>query len=317
MIKIRKRGCRINVLHRQMEGKLKKKTHPYVTRQKMLTNDYEIFHYSDTKLNKVNLHHHDFYECYLFLAGDVTYMIEGKAYTLLPGDIILINSRELHQPIINSMAVPYERIVLWINKVFLDSLSSDETDLKRCFEDTAKENVIRAKPEDQQNIKIILNKLLSLESYNGLGRELLYQSYIVELFVYFNILLFQNNIKLNIEIKNSNLISEIIIYINNHLEDEISIDELSNQFFISKFHLLREFKRHSGTTIHKYIIQKKLILAKELILNGMPIINIYKQCGFGDYSNFFRAFKNAYGVTPKQFYELMNHRDTSIKQEQI
>ncbi len=281
------------------------KIHQYLTRQSMLTNEYEVFHYSDTSLDKVNLHHHDFYECYLFISGDVTYIIEGRTYSLMPGDIILINSRELHQPIINSLTRPYERIVLWIDKDFLGSLSTNTTDLKRCFEDTKKENVIRTDNQAQQHVSTVLTKLLSLENYTGLGQELLYKAYLMELFVFLNTLLFQSNARLNIEIKKSNLIDEIILYINSHLTDEISIDELSARFYISKFHLLREFKRHSGATIHKYIIQKRLILSKEYILNGMPIKSVYEHAGFGDYSNFFRAFKSEYGVTPKQFYEMM------------
>lgn len=282
-----------------------KKIHPYLARQNMLTNEYEIFHYSDSKLDKVNLHHHDFYECYLFISGDVTYIIEGKSYDLVPGDIVLINSRELHQPIINSIAKPYERIVLWINKNFLSILSTDVIDLKRCFEDIHKDNILRTDYDSQQNVRSILNKLLSLENYSGLGQELLYKAYLVELFVFLNTLLFKSDRKLDVEIKNNNRIDEIIQYINDHLTDEIRINDLSDIFFISKFHLLREFKKHSGTTIHKYIIQKKLILAKECILKGMPIKDIYETAGFGDYSNFFRAFKNEYGVTPKQFYDIM------------
>ncbi|MDA3847636.1 MAG: AraC family transcriptional regulator, partial [Vallitaleaceae bacterium] len=123
-----------------------------------------------------------------------------------------------------------------------------------------------------------------------------------------NTLLFYNNRKIEIEISKSNLIDNVINYINNHLEDEIHIDDLSSQFFISKYHLLREFKKHSGTTIHKFIIQKKLIFAKELILTGIPITEVYASCGFGDYSNFFRAFKNEYGITPKQFFKIV-YRD--------
>ncbi len=286
-----------------------KKIHPYQTRQSMLTNEYEIFHFSDTKLDKVSLHHHDFYECYLFLSGDVTYIIEGKSYSLMPGDIILINSKELHQPIINHTDKPYERIVLWINRVYLDSLSTASTDLKRCFEDADKKNVIRSDYEAQQNVRAIMNKLLSLENYKGFGQELLYKAYLIELFVFLNTLLFQGETKLTIEIKKSNLIDEIISYINSHLEEEISIDMLSEQFYISKYHLLREFKKHSGTTIHKFIVQKKLILAKEFILNGLPINIVYERAGFGGYSNFFKAFKKEYGMTPKQFYELMKRGD--------
>jgi AraC-like DNA-binding protein len=284
---------------------VKTKTHKYLTRQYMLSSDYEIFHYSNNDLGKVSLHHHDFYECYLFISGDVTYLIEGKTFCLEPGDVVLINSKELHQAIINSKDVVYERIVLWLNRSFLKDLSTKETNLSLCFESLNRNNVLRADFEVKQNIRLLLNKLISLESYKGIGRELLYKSYITELLVHINNIAFNDKVRLDVDIKNSNLIDGIIEYINNHIEEDITVDEISECFYLSKFHLSREFKKHTGTTLHRYIVQKKLIEAKELILKETPITSVYKQCGFGDYSNFFRAFKNEYGVTPKQFYEAM------------
>jgi len=270
-----------------------------------LSSDYEIFHYSNNDLAGVSLHHHDFYECYLFISGDVTYLIEGKKYNLEPGDVILINSKELHQAIINSKDRTYERIVFWINKSFLKDLSTRETDLSLCFESFNRKNVLRVDFELQQNIRSIFNKLISLERYKGIGYELLYKAYIIELMVHINNIASNDRVILDVDIKKNNLIEEIIEYINNHIEEETTVDQLSELFYLSKFHLSREFKKHTGTTIHRYIIQKKLIEAKELILKEIPITSVYKQCGFGDYSNFFRAFKNEYGVTPKQFYEVM------------
>lgn len=286
---------------------MKSKTHKYLSRQYMLSSDYEIFHYLNNDLVSVSLHHHDFYECYFFISGDVTYLIEGKSYYLKPGDIILINSKELHQAIINSKDSTYERIVLWIDKSFLKELSNNETELSLCFESLVRKNVLRADFELQQNIRLLLNKLISLESYKGIGYELLYKAYITELMVHINNLAFNDNVQLSVDIKKSNLIDGIIDFINNHLEEDITVDDLSEYFYLSKFHLSREFKKHTGTTIHRYIVQKKLIEAKEMILKETPITTVYKQCGFGDYSNFFRAFKNEYGVTPKQFYELMSN----------
>ncbi len=284
---------------------MKAHTHQYLTRQYMLSNDYEIFRYINNDLASISLHHHDFYECYLFLSGDATYLIEGKTYHLEPGDIILINSKELHQAIINSKDISYERIVLWLNRSFLKSLSTEETDLSLCFESPDRKNVLRTDFEQQQNIRLQLNKLITLERYNGIGRELLYRAYITELMVHINNLAFHDKVRLDVDTKKNNLIDEILEYINNHIDEDISIDELSDYFYLSKFHLSREFKKYTGTTIHRYIVQKKLIEAKELILKGVPITSVYTQCGFGDYSNFFRAFKNEYGFTPKQFYEVM------------
>lgn len=269
----------------------------------MLSNDYEIFHYSNKDINSVNLHHHDFYELYLFISGNVTYLIEGKSYNLKSGNIILINSNELHQAKINSIEENYERIVLWINKDFLKSLSTPKTDLSYCFEDKNKPNVLNVNFEKQQNIRLLLNKLIALEDYTGIGKDLLYKAYIIELMINLNNFIFNDYLDLNIDIKKSSLIDGIIEYINNHIYEDITIDELSQKFYLSKFHLSREFKKYTGTTIHRFIIQKKLIEAKELILKEIPVIEVYKKCGFGDYSNFFRAFKKEYGITPKDFFE--------------
>jgi AraC-like DNA-binding protein len=285
---------------------MKRKTHEYLTRQYMLSRDYEIFHYSDNDIKSISLHHHDFYECYLFISGDVTYLIEGKSYYLIPGDIVLINSKELHQAIINNKETAYERMVLWLDRSFLKQLSTDETDLSGCFEAPNRKNVLRGDIEIQQNIKVLLIKLLNLEDYRGIGYELLYKAYITEIMVYLNNLAFNKEALLDGNIKKNNLIEGIIDYISNHLDEDITVDELAEHFFLSKFHLSREFKKHTGTTIHRYIVQKRLIQAKELILKEVPVIDVYKQCGFGDYSNFFRAFKNEYGLSPKQFYEVMD-----------
>lgn len=284
---------------------MKKRTHEYQTRQYMLSSDYEIYHYLNSDIRSINIHHHDFYEFYFFISGDVTYLIEGKSYKLEPGNIVLINSKELHQAVINSEEAYYERIVLWINKAFLKKLSNDETDLSLCFEGFNKKNVMSTDIEQQKNIRFILNKLVDLENYQGIGYELLYKAYITELMVHINNLAFNESVELSVDMKKSNLIDGIIEYINNHIEEDITVDQIAEQFYLSKFHLSREFKKYTGTTIHRYIVQKKLIEAKELILKEVPIIDVYKQCGFGDYSNFFRAFKNEYGITPKQYYEAM------------
>ncbi|ALB44227.1 MULTISPECIES: AraC family transcriptional regulator [Clostridium] len=284
---------------------MKRKIHEFFTRKHMLSSDYEIFHFLNTDVPFQYLHNHDFYEFYLYLSGDVTYLIEGKSYNLKSGDIVLINTRELHRAVINSMKMPYERIVLWINKSFLNELSTPETDLTQCFENVEKANVIRADFQIQQNVRAQLSKLLELENYKGLGKDLLYKAYIIELIIQLNNLVLSHKSDFDIDVTKSSLIDGIVEYINNHINEELTIDELSKEFYLSKFHLSREFKKYTGTTIHRYIVQKKLIQAKELILKNYPINSVYKQSGFGDYSNFFRAFKNEYSISPKQFYELM------------
>jgi AraC-like DNA-binding protein len=256
-------------------------------------------------LKNVSLHHHDFYEVYFFVKGEVNYKIEGRDYELKPGDVLLLNYKELHQALIENPNQLYERYVLWLNRDFLASLSSEKTDLRRCFEDKEKKNLIRTTIENQQLIRGILDKLLYLEGSKEMGHDLLYKAYITELMVALNRISFDEESRIQHTMKKNQLIDSVIHYINENLEENITMDSLSNEFYISKYHLSREFKKHTGITLYRFIVKKRLIRSKELILEDLPITSVYERCGFGDYSNFFRAFKCEYGITPKKFYELM------------
>jgi len=277
----------------------------FQTRQYMLNGDYEIYHYQDTGLTSVSTHHHDFYEVLLFISGIVTYLIEGKAYDLRPGDIVLVNSRELHQAVIRDLHVPYERIVLWIDRSLVQELSTAATDLAGCFHTPDHKNVLRTDLETQQRIRASLNQIIELQQYQGFGRELLGKACLTELLVWLNNEMQNISKRQRVDVRKSRIIEDVIEYINNHLEEILHIDDLADRFFLSKFHLSREFREQTGTTLHRFILQKKLIQAKELILKHLPITDVYQQCGFGDYSNFFRAFRNEFGITPKQYYDQM------------
>ncbi|MFQ7002991.1 MAG: AraC family ligand binding domain-containing protein [Ruthenibacterium lactatiformans] len=105
------------------------KAQNFTQRQHMLRPGYEIFRYCDSELGEVSLHHHDFYEIYLFLNGSVEYSIESRIYRLLPGDILLIGPMELHQPRIAKDHGPYERMVLWLTSgIWNSSAPPDELD---------------------------------------------------------------------------------------------------------------------------------------------------------------------------------------------
>lgn len=290
----------------------------YTARQIMLASDYEIFHYKDTYTNEVTLHHHDFYEIYFFLSGEVRYLIEGKIYKLIPGDIVIINSNELHQPFIESNSKSYERIVLWISKEFVKSISTDATDFSKCFEDELlhRQNVLRASIEQQQSIKMTLIKLLNNTTNTGFGSDVSFRIYISEILLTINQALMEKEKGIHQDksihqlktSKPDSIVESVISYIEEHIEEEITLDDIAAKFYISKFYLSRVFKRNTNTTIHRYIVQKKLISAKELILKNIPLTEVYKRIGFGDYCNFLRAFKAEYGITPSEFYRYMTDK---------
>ena len=105
---------------------------PFDPRQKMLQPDFEVVHKWDTVLKEVEVHHHDFYEVNFLVSGDVTYVVESRVYHVKPGQMLIINPRELHQVYIKPDAAPYERYMLWVAPSLLQGLSS-----LQFFNDTA------------------------------------------------------------------------------------------------------------------------------------------------------------------------------------
>ncbi|OPX45753.1 HTH-type transcriptional activator RhaR [Ruminiclostridium hungatei] len=277
--------------------------HKFTARQYMVKNDFEFFHTKDELPPNVEYHNHDFYEIFFYMSGRVTYIIEGKFYRLKPGDIILINNKELHRTIIEG-GEAYERIVLWVKPDYVTNLNTDSTDLTMCFESSARKkyNLLRPDTETVAYLKTIVQKLEKAYYNSGFGSEVLKNAYINELIVYLNkAYLYTKDEEIEVDIEYNQKISNIIKYINTNLESELTLENISAQFYISKYHLLREFKKYTGFTIHRFIQKKRLIMARMLLKENVKVSEVSMLCGFGDYSNFIRTFKREYGISPKVF----------------
>ncbi|APF28549.1 helix-turn-helix domain protein [Clostridium sporogenes] len=270
-----------------------------------LKEDFRFFHLKDKKDMEFELHYHDFNKIIVFISGNVSYLIEGKAYKLKPWDILFVSSNDLHKVIINNDE-PYERIIIWVNSKFLEMHNKNNNNLLTCFQLSSKLKINLFRMEEH-NISLIKHTLFSLESATKdkeFGNIVLKNSLFIQLMVYLN-RLFMNNtnhIEKN-DIEYDKQIEEIINYIKENLQEDLSIDTLSSKFFINKYYLMHKFKSQTGYTLHKYIQQKRLAFSKSLILKEHKITEIYIKCGFGDYSSFIRAFKKAYGISPKDYYK--------------
>lgn len=275
----------------------------FTPRQYMKNDDFEFFHYKDEPTLEVEFHNHDFYEIYFFISGKVNFIVEGKSYNLKPGDIFLINNKEIHKPILEYGCI-YERVVIWVNPDFINRYSTDGSNLSRCFDSTSrnKHNLLRPSTNMLNLIKSIIAKLNNSCTGESFGNDILRNIYLVELLTYLNIAyldIYKENIQEDI-IYNQK-INEVIHYINDNLSEDLSLETLSNKFYTSKYHLLREFKKYTGYTPHSYALQKRLINARTQLKDGCRISDICQSCGFGDYSNFSRSFQKVYNITPKQY----------------
>ena len=273
------------------------------TRQKMSNNTFEVFHYRDSDIKEVALHHHDFYEIYFFLSGHVTYNIESRSYNLTPGDILLIAPDELHQPMMATETQNYERYVLWINKGFLEQVDLVSQPVSRCFdtEYAGHVNLIRPDGVTRELLTYLLQSLLNERNSEEYGTDLYCMGCLAQILVLVNRLAERTRLDSQPRENSDSVVYRILGYINEHYNEDLSLDFLANKFFISKYHLSREFNRLVGTSVYRYITQKRLVMAKQMISTGQPSSAVYQHCGFGDYSNFYRAFKAEYQISPKEY----------------
>lgn len=267
-----------------------------------LNKDFQLFHLKDKKNMEFEFHYHDFNKIIIFISGKVNYLIEGKSYKLKPWDILLVSNNEVHKPLIDSSET-YERIVIWVNSIFLTAHNSENCNLLQCFNDATKKNfnLIRLKSDFQNNIKFILKNLEIAVASNEFGSNILSNSLFIQMIVHINRFSLMENYILeeNEDIEYNKTIEEILGYINNNLSENLSIDEIAAKFYISKYYLMHKFKNQTGYTLHNYILQKRLILANSLLKNDKSFSQISVECGFIDYSSFVRAFKKKFGASPK------------------
>ena len=99
------------------------------------------------------------------------------------------------------------------------------------------------------------------------------------------------------------VVTKLIGYIDAHIAEDLSLENLAEYVSFSTFHLSRMFKRYTGTTLNKYIITKRIDKAKLLLRGPMSITNVSKEVGFNNYNHFYRTFKNVTGVSPADFKE--------------
>ena len=272
------------------------------TRQYMLSKDFEIYYYSDYYLSKVESHTHNYYEFYFFLEGNVDMIIEGDVFSMHPGDLVLIPPKIRHHAEIRNQELPYRRFVFWISQEYcnhLMQLSPDYVYLMQ-YVQTSKTYLFHNDRITFNNIQSLILRLIEEMHSERFGRDAQITLCVNDLVLCLNRLIYVRNVPSSPS-EEQDLYRQLTAYIEEHLDEDLSLERLADQFYLSKYHIAHVFKDRIGISIHQYITKKRLALCKEAILGNANISEIYQTYGFGDYSSFFRAFKKEYGISPKDY----------------
>ena len=271
-------------------------------RKRLGRRGYEIFRTREAYQGERTPHCHDFYEVNLIWSGSMHYRVGSRSCHLTNGDILLLSPGQEHQPEPEAEQGPCERVVLWIGDVFLNQFRSLGFDPTACFEESQPGGGSCLRFDDDATMRIgeLLDRCLRESTAEDFGSAMMADTTAVQAMILIN-RLYRKSVQDRRRGRSGSLVNSVLEYINNHFSEELTLDSLANRFFISKYHLSREFGRVVGIPVHRYITQKRLVVAKQLLSEGRPSSMVYQHCGFGDYSNFYRAFRGEYGISPKAY----------------
>ena len=277
-----------------------------------LLENFRLFHLKSKGGTQVEYHYHEFCKILLLIQGCGGYFVDGQRYLLQSGDIVLLDAHSIHRPELDPDA-PYERIILYISPEYLQRQSTADCNLLSAFSGE-KGHVLRLAGAQREKIFRIAAQLEQELAGNAFGREILSNAELLQLLV--EICRNRQNPDTSGPspvMPGNERIMEILRYIDEHLSEDLDAEVIAKAFFISKYHMMRQFRRETGTTVHLYITQKRLVKARELMDSGMRATEACYRCGWRSYSSFTRAYNKHLGTTPTGRLDSGQARDADFE----
>lgn len=267
--------------------------------------DFEICYYHDKNISVGENHTHSYYEIYFFPEENASVFIKDRFYKLWQGDVVILPPETLHRVILHEQRETYSYFAFRISGEYCKKLFQMSKDYEYIIQSVREreEYIYHNTQVEFCSIQSTIFHLLEEVHGNQYGRETKIFIEICDLFLLLNRMAYKQNHPQKMQ-EDRNLYGNILKYIDDNLEKELSLEYLAGEFLVSKYHIAHIFKENTGISIHQYIMKKRLTACKEAILSSRSISKAYQMFGFKDYSSFYRAFKKEFGISPKEYRDL-------------
>lgn len=273
----------------------------------------------DVFCNHVTSRHHDsplhvhthHIELFLLISGNASFYTEKQAFKIPPKSLIIIPDGIWHCAVTHDDS-PYERAYVNIDLDLIEILSTEKTNLYKCFEAARNQEVSTMILDEQQcaSFTTMCENLSSIIEQNE------YASDIYERIILARMLLLANEVTPVQEHRENNipkLLEELTRFISENIDQKLSLSIFSQQFFLNPNYIDQYFKKYMHVSIHTYVIEKRIELAKQLLREGASVTDTCERCGFGNYSNFIRTFGQRVGMSPGKYKKLHHHEVSAVR----
>lgn len=248
----------------------------------------------------VSLHSHSFYEI-LFCRNTcgAEYLVGSERYRLQKGDIILIAPGISHRPLLpEDMPEPYKRDVIWLSTEFMEALCQSFPSIQE--RRPAYSTLLRTGGTGWETLGDLFHNGVWESENKRPGWEVAVIGNTIHL-VGLLYRAFVDHTTAPLKAEKPELLDQVLAYVEDHLSEKITLDEVAHHFFVSQSTISQTFRQKLGVSFYRCVTQRRLITAKALIEQGVPLETVSQQVGFTDYSSFYRAFRQEYGISPRQY----------------
>ena len=233
-------------------------------------------------------HCHSNYELYVFLEGNVDFIVENTSYKMQPNSILLIPPHKYHYAKISNLNKPYRRFT------FLFSPSAIPDNLKELLENEPK---IFPWNANEEILSKYFNKIpTAINNFSTCDTQLLLSLLLTEILL--DLKYCDKSFQPTINYTVSTTLCNILSFVNEHIYEPLTVESISSSLFLTPVYVSQLFSKTMHISLMRYVKQKKLLLANDLIRNGSKATNAAIMLGFSDYSTFFRLYKKEFGHAP-------------------
>lgn len=263
--------------------------------------EFEIHHTTNTNPQPSIFHGHGFYEIYFLLSGSLNVIVESQDITPVLGEVLIYPPQCMHRVTHTDSSQPYERFYIYLSKEYLSAASTADYRLAdhldaltaggRCRFSLGKQAVLSLVPMADE----IITASSDISPAGVLANRCRMTLYLIKLL---------RLLEKSVDVQNNGCptpMNSLLHYINQNAAKPLSLDHLEEVFSQSKYILLHEFKDYTGVSVYHYILTRRINLAQQLIEQGVKPSQACQQCGFADYTSFYRAFKARTGLSPTQY----------------
>lgn len=272
--------------------------------------DYEGFYGVSEGTRFYGFHCHDFYEIYLYIQGARHFGVDNSVYTMEPNQLVIIPPFRMHGFLREGSVPCYERGYLYCSSEFLNRIGCGLIDLSVLLSDQSDGPdclIYSLAQEKAEECRELLCRLMSNSCARTPYDRFTDLTYILP---FFRIILeTMRNISPRMSAPaGSSGMHDVLVYVNEHFTEPLTLETLSAQCGLSVSTLSHEFMRYTHHSVYNYILYRRIMLAKQKLFEPISLSDVSLLCGFGDYSNFLRAFKKIVGISPKEYREQIQAR---------